>query len=119
MLPTEGAAEHACNLSYRTGKTARPCLKETRDKQKGKEGERERERERETETERESEITEKKEFIPTISFFFFSAPLEPGSFTPRIFKHKKLISSWELVTHTCHPSYSGDRDQENHDWRPA
>jgi hypothetical protein len=27
--------------------------------------------------------------------------------------------SWALVTHACNPSYSGGRDQEDHDSKPA
>jgi hypothetical protein len=31
----------------------------------------------------------------------------------------KLNSSWEQVAHTCNPSYSGGRDQEDHGSKPA
>jgi hypothetical protein len=27
--------------------------------------------------------------------------------------------SWVLVAHTCNPSYSGGRDQEDRGWKPA
>jgi hypothetical protein len=33
--------------------------------------------------------------------------------------HKLPQTSWVPVTHTCNPSYSGGRDQENHGWKPA
>jgi hypothetical protein len=32
---------------------------------------------------------------------------------------KALIFGWVMVAHTCNPSYSGDRDQEDHGLKPA
>jgi hypothetical protein len=32
---------------------------------------------------------------------------------------KKIISSWALVAHACNPCYSGGRDQEDRDSKPA
>jgi hypothetical protein len=32
---------------------------------------------------------------------------------------KVLASAWVLVAHTCNPSYSGGRDQEDHGSKPA
>jgi hypothetical protein len=32
---------------------------------------------------------------------------------------KFLVSSWALVAHTCNPSYSGGRDQEDGGWNSA
>jgi hypothetical protein len=31
----------------------------------------------------------------------------------------KCLLSWVLVAHTCNPSYSGDRDQEDRGSKPA
>jgi hypothetical protein len=31
----------------------------------------------------------------------------------------KESRGWALVSHACNPSYSGDRDQEDHDSKPA
>jgi hypothetical protein len=33
--------------------------------------------------------------------------------------HTNLIYSWAPVAHTCDPSYSGGRDQEDHGSKPA
>jgi hypothetical protein len=41
-------------------------------------------------------------------FIFFKMSLE-----------YKTIPSWALVAHTCHPSYSGGRDQEDRSSKPA
>jgi hypothetical protein len=32
---------------------------------------------------------------------------------------KNILFSWLSVAHTCNPSYSGDRDQEDFDSKPA
>jgi hypothetical protein len=45
-------------------------------------------------------------------------------FIERISKKTQHISlrymdSWVLVAHTCNPSYSGGRDQEDHGLKPA
>jgi hypothetical protein len=34
-------------------------------------------------------------------------------------KKEREIYSWALVAHTCNPSYSGGRDQEDHNLKPA
>jgi hypothetical protein len=34
-------------------------------------------------------------------------------------KEKTKLLSWALVAHTCDPSYSEDRDQEDHGSKPA
>jgi hypothetical protein len=34
-------------------------------------------------------------------------------------KGKKIYDSWALVAHTCNPSYSGGRDQEDCGLMPA
>jgi hypothetical protein len=36
----------------------------------------------------------------------------------RIFP-KSLITARARVAHTCNPSYSGGRDQEDHGWKPT
>jgi hypothetical protein len=45
------------------------------------------------------------------------------SYTKKQKKKKKIKktkkSGRALVAHTCNPSYSGDRDQEDHDLKPA
>jgi hypothetical protein len=40
-------------------------------------------------------------------------------FKRRILSQNKSLWSWVLVAHTCNPSYSGGRDQEDHSLRPA
>jgi hypothetical protein len=34
-------------------------------------------------------------------------------------KKKKVVKSWVLVAHTCNPSFSGGRDQEDRSSKPA
>jgi hypothetical protein len=34
------------------------------------------------------------------------------------FTFSKISLSWATMAHTCNPSYSGDRDQEDHGLKP-
>jgi hypothetical protein len=35
------------------------------------------------------------------------------------YRQKKAKACWELLAHTCNPSYSGGTDQEDHSSQPA
>jgi hypothetical protein len=57
-------------------------------------------------------------FYLSLDVFFANHNLLPGCFLTCHFG-KKHITCQVLVAHTCNPSYSEGRDQEDQVWKPA